>query len=423
MVSEEEYILHTFQESFQSKKDERICLYGTGRHTWELIDQLENYNIIGVIDFSYNGTEYDLLTAKEAEDKADFIVIIARPMLLKKVYVKLQTEIPNIPVYTIEGIELPQVFQTSRIEDQLIKMKKLVASDQDKYVYNRFVRKILDIPRQDNGKIVIADMYSFINIFLAPFYVNLFLWVMKQAVYQNCDLLLLQARDGYLFYQMYLEESIHTKRSLPEAKYFYASRQAVMAAVNDPEAGKNYRQYLKSLSLNEYGRLGIYDFGARGTVQYYLEQIMQRKLIGLYYMKLPLETGNITTDSYCGREMNFYQMNTFTQVFYPLLEALFEAPHGSLQGFDCEGTPILEEYIGNIDTKAVIYSAVMDYHQEYRNYFEMENLPIVSASLIEAIMGVLRTSEITFSEQVKKEFVLHDSFHKENLDFANDILI
>ena len=116
MVSEEEYILHTFQESFQSKKDERICLYGTGRHTWELIDQLENYNIIGVIDFSYNGTEYDLLTAKEAEDKADFIVIIARPMLLKKVYVKLQTEIPNIPVYTIEGIELPQVFQTSRIE-------------------------------------------------------------------------------------------------------------------------------------------------------------------------------------------------------------------------------------------------------------------------------------------------------------------
>lgn len=423
MVSEEEYILHTFQESFQSKKHARICLYGTGRHTWELIRQLENYNIIGVIDFSYNGTGHDLLTAKEAEDKADFIVIIARPMLLKKVYAKLQIEMPNVPVYTIEGIELSQVFQASGIEDKLIKLKNLISSDQDRYVYNRFVHKIQDIPRQADGKIVFADMYAFTNIFLAPFYVNLFLWVIKQAEKHKCDLLLFQARDGYLFYQMYLEEVAHIKRDLPEAKYFYASRQAAIAAVNDPEAGKNYRQYLKSLSLNEYERIGIYDFGARGTVQYYLEQIMQKKLFGFYYMKLPLEKGNITTDSYCGKEMNFYQMKTFAQVFYPLLEAFFEAPHGSLQGFDCEGTPILEEYIGNIDTKEVIYSAVMDYYQEYRNYFEKENLPIVSASLIEAIMGVLRISEITFSEQVKKEFVLHDSFHKETLDFANDILI
>lgn len=423
MVSEEEYILHTFQESFQSKKHARICLYGTGRHTWELIRQLGNYNIIGVIDFSYNGTGHDLLTAKEAQDKADFIVIIARPMLLKKVYAKLQTQMPNVPVYTIEGIELSQVFQTSGIEDKLIKMKNQVASDQDRHVYNRFVHKIQDIPRQADGKIVLADMYTFTNIFLAPFYVNLFLWVMKQAEKQKCDLLLFQARDGYLFYQMYLEEVTHTKRNLPNAKYFYASRQAVIAAVNDPEAGKNYRQYLKSLSLNEYERIGIYDFGARGTVQYYLEQIMQKKLFGLYYMKLPLETGNITTDSYCGREMNFYQMKTFAQVFYPLLEALFEAPHGSLKGFDHEGIPILEEYIGNENTKKVIYAAVMDYYREYRSFCGEENTPLVSARLLDTCMDMLREPQIIFAEEVKRAFVLQDSFQKETLNFADDILI
>lgn len=33
------------------------------------------------------------------------------------------------------------------------------------------------------------------------------------------------------------------------------------------------------------------------------------------------------------------------------MEALFEAPHGSLKGFDCEGNPILEGYYGDKNTK------------------------------------------------------------------------
>lgn len=78
---------------------------------------------------------------------------------------------------------------------------------------------------------------------------------------------------------------------------------------------------------------------------------MQRELLGLYYMKLPLDSGTIDVTSYCQHEMNFYEMRTFAQVFYPLMEALFEAPHGSLKGFNHEGTPILEEYYGNENTK------------------------------------------------------------------------
>lgn len=83
-------------------------MYGTGRHTWELLNNLKEYNIIGVADFSYVGREHSVLNVADAA-KADFIVIIARPMLLKKLYTKIRQSIINIPVYTIEGDDLDQV--------------------------------------------------------------------------------------------------------------------------------------------------------------------------------------------------------------------------------------------------------------------------------------------------------------------------
>ena len=151
---------------------------------------------------------------------------------------------------------------------------------------------------------------------------------------------------------------------------------------------------------------------------------MQRKMVGLYYMKLPLDSGTINVNSYCGNEMNFYQMRTFVQVFYPLMEALFEAPHGSLKGFDCEGNPILEGYYGDKNTKKVIFSAVMDYFREYRQQWcKEERMPEISTQVIDACMDLLRTPQITVTESVRREFVLHDSFNKETLDFANNILI
>lgn len=423
MADEKEYIIRTFRKSFQSRKKENICLYGTGRHTWELLDDLKEYNIIGVADFSYMGTEHSVITADEMV-KADFIVIVARPMLLKKLYTKLRQRIVDTPVYTIEGVDLDQAFCGQNLNNYFEKINRLVVSEQDQYIYNRLLRKCKEFSRQDDRKIMITDMYVLVNTFMAPFMVNLFFWVIQEALKNRCELLLFQARDGYIFYHLYLEEISYGKKgALPEAYYFYTSRQAVIAATNDPEAKERYWQYLKTLSLDNYERICIYDFGARGTVQYHLQQIMQRKLLGLYYMKLPLDSETVDVTSYCQKEMNFYEMKTFAQVFYPLLEALFEAPHGSLKGFDCEGVPILEEYCGDASIKEVIFTAVMDYYREYRSLWGKGKAPLVSEQLLDACMEVLRDSQIVIAEEVKNAFVLQDSFQKETLNFANDILI
>lgn len=77
--------------------------------------------------------------------------------------------------------------------------------------------------------------------------------MIQEAIKNECELLLFQARDGYIFYQLYQEElSRNTMAELPEACYFYASRQSVIAATRDPEAEANYCQYLKAFSLDNY---------------------------------------------------------------------------------------------------------------------------------------------------------------------------
>lgn len=396
MSSEKEYILHTFRENFQHKKRKKICLYGTGKHTWELIHELKDYQII---------------------------VVVARPMLLKKIYMRIRKAIADISVYSIEGINIEQFLLERNINNCLHEASQFILSAEDKFLYDRSVEKLKALPRQEDGNLLIPDLYTFINIFMAPFFVNLFLWVTQQAIKKKCDLLLFQARDGYLFQKMYSEERSQYNKDLPDAFYFYASRQAVISAVNNSIEQENYRQYLKGFSLDKYCNIGIYDFGARGTVQYYLEQIMKRKLHGLYYMKLPLEIGSVEVDSYCGREMNFYQMKTFAQVFYPLLEAFFEAPHGSLKGFDRSGMPIQEEYIGNIHAKNRIYRETMDYYREYRSMWSEKTAPLISVQLLDALMEMIRSPQVKLTEEVRKEFVLKDSFHNETLNFADDILI
>lgn len=47
----------------------------------------------------------------------------------------------------------------------------------------------------------------------------------------------------------------------------------------------------------------------------------------------------------------------------------------------------------------------------------------MSVQLLDACMDLLREPQIVFSEEVKKAFVLQDSFQKETLNFADDILI
>lgn len=65
----------------------------------------------------------------------------------------------------------------------------------------------------------------------------------------------------------------------------------------------------------------------------------------------------------------------------------------------------------------------MDYYKEYRSLWGRKKAPLVSIQFLDACMELLRKPQIVFAKEVKEAFVLQDSFQKETLNFADDILI
>jgi len=52
MTEEERYVVDTFKKAFERDSSKRICLYGTGRFTELLLNEVKEYNILGVTDFN-----------------------------------------------------------------------------------------------------------------------------------------------------------------------------------------------------------------------------------------------------------------------------------------------------------------------------------------------------------------------------------
>lgn len=427
MTGEEKYILRTFQNSFCNQKNARICLYGTGAHTWKLLQRLSDYNICGVMDLSCKNDGFQLLSEEEVEQNCDFIVIIARPMYTKKIYTKIRGRLKHIPIYSLEGVDLDinQQKEKMDIELYLKKTEELVKTEQDRCVFEWFREHIAVMPRQDNGGINVEDMYTFVNVFLAPLIVNVFIWVVRKAKEKKCDFLLFPSRDGYWLYQMYLLIKENGTVGLPDACYFYTSRQALLNAEKNIPNGAmdNYRKYLERLRIDEKENIGIYDFCARGTVQLHLEEILQKKLLGLYYVKLPLENAPIEVCSYSGQGKNYYQLNSFAQRYYPLTEMLFSAAHGSVEGIDAEGNPIFEPAQMNEDIAREIGQAIMDCFDELLKKTDDIYNAEFSHELIDNIVDMIRIARITLDDKVKKSFVAKNCFYGEIFDFFRDILI
>lgn len=65
----------------------------------------------------------------------------------------------------------------------------------------------------------------------------------------------------------------------------------------------------------------------------------------------------------------------------------------------------------------------MDYYREYRSMWSEKTAPLISVQLLDALMEMIRSPQVKLTEEVRKEFVLKDSFHNETLNFADDILI
>jgi hypothetical protein len=467
MTEEERYVVDTFKKAFERDSSKRICLYGTGRFTELLLNEVKEYNILGVTDFNERknvGGGYKLLSREFVEDKIDILVLIANPANIHLVFKKVRELPEKINIYTIDGrdVRKEEKFKEQAVINETIsRLRRYVVSSEDEKAIVRFQKKVLG-----DGLVRIQDVYSLINIFVAPWLLSYFAWFLRKIKEIKADIVLLPSRDGYLFYKLY--ELLPNHNSLPQIMYFYLSRRCVSVASiknildikiianqvysgekrnflkerfgvdisleeselllsreelalrykdcileNAKEEREYFDIYLRQKGIENSKSILTFDFIGRGTNQYCLEKIIGRPLECLYYFKIEDE-GCIEKNrtkgviSYSGMG-SFYMKKLFTQRNQVLFEAIVSAPHGMVERFKEDGIPVFQKS-DKIDKSyfSEVQRACTDYYFEM--YSDQDSPKELNLMLVDRMAEIMEYSCITIDEEVKKNFTVDDPY-------------
>lgn len=220
-------------------------------------------------------------------------------------------------------------------------------------------------------------------LFLGPVISGFVIWLRGEIRKQGLNNIWFGARDGYLIKELY--EQIDPSAN---SVYFLTSRSAAIRAgmereediryveemrfsgslqeqlrerfgisIKDDrtrsglldykeeilEAAKTsrdgYLQYVKRLKLAE-GDIAFYDFVARGTVQMYIERLMERHLKGFYFWQQDRE---LMREKGLDIQSYFKPEESAISHYYLVLENVLMAPQPSVLGFDEAGEACFAE--------------------------------------------------------------------------------
>lgn len=108
-----DYEVEAFETAFGDRRDLRIAIYGTGRMTATLLERLEGFNIVGLLDRDNSmigkvmyGAR--ILSREEVEKKADIIVINTSETYWGTIYKRIQNW--GMPVYLRNGVRASEEF-------------------------------------------------------------------------------------------------------------------------------------------------------------------------------------------------------------------------------------------------------------------------------------------------------------------------
>ncbi len=108
--SEEQlYVIKSFEDNFKSHRDKRIAIYGVGQNTKAIVEEFNDYNIMGLLDEVSVGSVVfgkPVITIQEAIDlNVEMIIIVARsgnvPIIFRRIDEKCR--VAGISVFDISG--------------------------------------------------------------------------------------------------------------------------------------------------------------------------------------------------------------------------------------------------------------------------------------------------------------------------------
>ncbi|MCI8596973.1 MAG: hypothetical protein HFJ10_00785 [Lachnospiraceae bacterium] len=213
-----------------------------------------------------------------------------------------------------------------------------------------FASKVFQDPfalYESSGKpeILLPEVFGF--LFIGPLVVSFLVWMLQVLEKERSALLLFSSRDGWLIQKAYhiLKENWKLEE-LPEDLYFLISRKAVLEIEEemDGPSAASYQTYLESLNLGRYRELYFFDFMSRGTCQSKLENLIGRKIKGLYFQRSfsgDAQKDAVQVKAYL-KEVSAQESNLRIFAMCDFLECIFTSYQPSFLRFQANGKVVYD---------------------------------------------------------------------------------
>ncbi len=301
----------------------------------------------------------------------------------------------------------------------------LANSTAARMVVGTFLASALSDPflfSETGGKFRIASTRDMAYTYFAPLVYKFFAWMQDTAKERQLELVLLGARDGWIFKE--IAAMLQAGPGLPvPMPYFYTSRAvAFLAGIqnegdilsiahvgfsgtaremlsarfllleeeilprlgeeprdgyilrhkaailkNAAEMRKNHLTYIETLGIRPGAKVGFMDFVSTGSCQRCLAEICSFHATGLYFVRIEdPEKAHLPIEALFGQE-SCYTSNTSLSENYLHLENVFTAPEPTLACFTAAGKPVFMPEVRTEKQLAAlhaIHSAILDYGRD-----------------------------------------------------------
>ena len=498
---EEEFVLNKFIQNFSQYKNKKMVLYGTGKNTKTILQKCEqDFCVVGIMDVGKESTIYygkEVLSKEQISNlHVDLIVLICLPVSEDIVYERIRefAEQSQIKVYNLDGVKLQAhvdkclLMSMSDLEKEKI-VKKEGSSALLKYtVYRDFERKadtwtksrmldfftkeLLEHPSdvKEDGRILIADFEKLGYLYWGPVLAGFLLWMVKEVINDNCDIILFQSRDGYLLQKMYrILKREYKEVQFPTDVYFLTSRRASMVpgirteediriAARYPWYGSNvdflknrfgvqaegkefpeiepehyallfkeeiferaekersnYKKYINNLCLHKYRKAALIDTTAAGTVQTNLQHFMELPIKGYYFLKRVSEIEENNRIDY----RSYYPIGTSYEIrknifaYFRFMEMVLSSTDGSLICFDKNGEPeYAKEKRGKVEKNVLqdLQEGVLKYFEDICNMNLKWHIMRLDRDFGDEILGTMNRKYIIVNDDIIKNLTMVDYF-------------
>ena len=189
---------------------------------------------------------------------------------------------------------------------------------------------------------------------------------------------------------------------------------------NAKQMKKRYKKYIEQQEIDIQAKIAILDFVSTGTCQMCLEEILETKLYGVYFMRLQDEyfkKRKLRIDSMIAADSN---IGKSILEYYLWLEICIKDSRPSVVDFNDDGQVVFKERA--LDEKRVtmlheIQQGIIEYYVEYLNFIEKESTG--DSEISNSILRLLDKSYTNISTDVISSFIIYDEFNNRKMDVAN----